>query len=160
MIVSPIQEQLFPNDVRTQQIVIMKSSTRLLATVKSGRFLTPGNPTGLTGLSTHPAPRAQLLFLYGSTLSKLAQLPEHSVYRQSAEALTRSRLEIVRAQKPEGYEQWLENVQKMIDSHPDKFGKGTKPEELAIEPRSTSEEDDRDLNWNGQEMYVFRRSRT
>ncbi|KAL8896946.1 MAG: hypothetical protein Q9207_007466, partial [Kuettlingeria erythrocarpa] len=56
----------------------LTTTRRLLAAVKPERFLTPGNPTGLTGLLTHPAPRTQLLYLYSATLAKLARLPAHS----------------------------------------------------------------------------------
>ncbi|KAG9622147.1 hypothetical protein KCU64_g20939, partial [Aureobasidium melanogenum] len=65
----------------------MRASSRLLA--QASRFLTPGAPTGLTGVLTHAAPRSTLLYLYNSTLDKLKQFPEHSVYRQSTEALTK-----------------------------------------------------------------------
>ncbi len=97
----------------------MRSTSRLLATVKSARkYLEPNTPTGLTGLSTHPAPRPALIYTYRQTLKKLEQIPKSSVYRQSTEALTKQRLEIVEAQKPEGYEKWLERVRKQIEANP------------------------------------------
>ncbi|KAK5237710.1 hypothetical protein LTR99_000331 [Exophiala xenobiotica] len=97
----------------------MRSTSRLLATVKSAtKFLEPNTPTGLTGLPTHPAPRPALIWTYRETLKKLGQIPKSSVYRQSTEALTKQRLEIVEAQKPEGYEQWLERVRKQIAANP------------------------------------------
>lgn len=97
----------------------MRSTSRLLATVKSARkYLEPNTPTGLTGLSTHPAPRPALIYTYRQTLKKLGQIPKSSVYRQSTEALTKQRLEIVEAQKPEGYEKWLERVRKQIEANP------------------------------------------
>jgi len=97
----------------------MRSTSRLLATVKSAtKFLEPNTPTGLTGLPTHPAPRPALIWTYRETLKKLGQIPKSSVYRQSTEALTKQRLEIVEAQKPEGYEQWLVRVRKQIEANP------------------------------------------
>ena len=61
--------------------------TRLLRTAKW--------PTGITGLAHHPQPRNQLLGVYTATLESLQGIPEHSVYRQSVEALTKERLKIV-----------------------------------------------------------------
>lgn len=96
----------------------MRATTRLLATAK---YLSPGAPTGLTGVLTHSAPRSTLLYLYSSTLDKLKKFPEHSVYRQSVEALTKHRLSIVENVKPEGFEQWQERVRKVVESNPQAF---------------------------------------
>ena len=52
-------------------------------------------PTGITGLRQHPQPRNQLLGVYTATLESLKDIPEHSVYRQSVEALTKERMKIV-----------------------------------------------------------------
>jgi len=52
-------------------------------------------PTGITGLRHHPQPRNQLLGTYLATLDSLKEIPEHSVYRQSVEALTKERMKIV-----------------------------------------------------------------
>jgi NADH dehydrogenase (ubiquinone) 1 alpha subcomplex subunit 5 len=73
----------------------MRASARLLT-----RYLEAGRPTGLTGLLTHPAPRAALLSIYGTTLDKLKAIPETSVYRQSVEALTKHRMAIVEGMVP------------------------------------------------------------
>ncbi|ODV67781.1 NADH-ubiquinone oxidoreductase [Hyphopichia burtonii NRRL Y-1933] len=55
-----------------------------------------GYPTGLTGLYQHPNPRPALISLYNHTLKVLNQkYPQQSVYRQSVEALTRNRLNVV-----------------------------------------------------------------
>lgn len=55
-----------------------------------------GYPTGLAGLYQHPNPRPALISLYNYTLNYLQKnFPEHSVYRQSVEAMTKSRLKIV-----------------------------------------------------------------
>ncbi|KAK4992722.1 hypothetical protein LTR50_000845 [Elasticomyces elasticus] len=94
----------------------MKSTIRLYAA--ASRFLEPGAPTGLTGVFTHPSPRSTLLYLYSTTLSKLAQLPQSSVYRQSTEALTKHRLSIVQATKPEGLSAWQDRVKAQIESDP------------------------------------------
>lgn len=127
----------------------MKSSSRLLAAVKSERFLTPGNPTGLTGLLTHPAPRSQLIYLYSSTLDKLSKIPEYSVYRQSAEAITKQRLDIVDNTKPPGYEEWVQRAQQRINDHPNVFGKDRHPSSIFSLAQMTEEKDPRDISWDG-----------
>jgi len=110
----------------------MRLTSRLLATAK---YLSPGAPTGLTGVYTHPAPRTTLLYLYTNTLDKLKQFPEHSVYRQSVEALTKHRLSIVESVKPSGLEQWQNSVRQTIESHPQAFRQipaSTNPKEVNI----------------------------
>ncbi|KAF2196504.1 NADH-ubiquinone oxidoreductase 29.9 kd subunit precursor [Delitschia confertaspora ATCC 74209] len=96
----------------------MRAASRLLASVKPGQLLQPGTPTGLCGLRTHPSPRSTLLYLYNSTLEKLSQLPENSVYRQSTEALTKHRLKIIEATKPKGWDQWQERLGMILDEDP------------------------------------------
>lgn len=97
----------------------MRPSTRLYATVKSAaRYLEANTPTGLTGLPTHPSPRPALLYTYNKTLEKLRQLPKSSVYRQSCEALTKHRLQIVQDALPPGYEEWLQRTKQLIESDP------------------------------------------
>ncbi|KAF8539552.1 ETC complex I subunit conserved region-domain-containing protein [Trichophaea hybrida] len=81
----------------------MRASLRLLTA-----RLPPFTPTGITGLLTHPHPRPTLIALYNHTLNVLSTLPPHSVYRQSAENLTKQRLEIVKAVKPQGWEAFLQ----------------------------------------------------
>ena len=55
-----------------------------------------GNPTGLTGILTHPNPRPALIELYRSTLGFLDdKFPEESVYKKSTLNFTKKRLEIV-----------------------------------------------------------------
>ncbi|EEH20627.1 hypothetical protein PABG_02858 [Paracoccidioides brasiliensis Pb03] len=105
----------------------MRSTQRLLADVKSARFLQPHAPTGLTGLATHPRPRQALLILYTNTLNKLKQIPGSSVYRQATEALTQQRLKIVESTKPPGYDKWLQEVQEKITANPDLVKKITTP---------------------------------
>jgi NADH dehydrogenase (ubiquinone) 1 alpha subcomplex subunit 5 len=99
----------------------MRLTSRLLAAVKPARYLESGTPTGLTGLFTHAAPRSTLIYLYSSTLDKLKQLPESSVYCQSTEALTKHRLKIISSVIPAGYEEWAEKAKKIIDEHPEVF---------------------------------------
>ncbi|KAI4244270.1 MAG: hypothetical protein LQ352_006856 [Teloschistes flavicans] len=130
----------------------MKSSARLLATVKPERFLTPGNPTGLTGLLTHPAPRTQLLYYYSSTLQKLSKFPEHSVYRQSTEAITKQRYDIVAAIKPAGYEEWAQRAQKTVDKHPEVFGKGADVRDVFLPAQLTQYKNPLDVEWDGRNL--------
>jgi NADH dehydrogenase (ubiquinone) 1 alpha subcomplex subunit 5 len=92
----------------------MRAAARLFASVKPGQFLEAGAPTGLTGLVTHPSPRSTLLHHYTSTLDKLKQIPESSVYRQSTEALTRHRLNIVNESKPKGWDDWQERIRQQV----------------------------------------------
>ncbi|KZF25321.1 hypothetical protein L228DRAFT_244132 [Xylona heveae TC161] len=99
----------------------MRATTRLLATLKPARYLEPNSPTGLTGLFTHPTPRSTLLYLYSATLDKLQSMPESCVYRQSTEALTKHRLQIVESVKPPGYETWLAKINKEMETHPEVF---------------------------------------
>ena len=102
----------------------MRNTLRLLAVVKPGRYLEAGNPTGLTGLFTHPAPRSTLLYLYGATLDKLQAFPDHSVYRQSTEALTKHRMKIIESIKPEGYDEWAKKAAEKIEKYPEAFQPG------------------------------------
>lgn len=102
----------------------MRPAARLLAAVqKPVRYLEPGAPTGLTGLPTHASPRSTLLYVYNNTLEKLKFFPEHSVYRQSTEALTRHRLSVIENVKPAGLEEWQTRIQKITDAHPEAFRK-------------------------------------
>ena len=53
--------------------------------------------TGLTGLKVHPNPLPTLIETYRSTLTQLSSIPQTSVYRQSVEALTQRKLNIVQS---------------------------------------------------------------
>jgi NADH dehydrogenase (ubiquinone) 1 alpha subcomplex subunit 5 len=100
----------------------MRATLRLFAAVRpAARYLEPGAPTGLTGLATHPSPRSTLLYLYTSTLDKLKAVPDHSVYRQSVEALTKHRMALVEDVVPPGYADWAAKAQKLLTEHPDEF---------------------------------------
>jgi len=99
----------------------MRRTCRLLASAKPARYLEANTPTGLTGLFTHPAPRSTLIYLYSSTLDKLKEFPEHSLYRQSTEALTKHRMSIIGAVVPEGYEEWSAKAKKIIAENPEVF---------------------------------------
>ncbi len=136
----------------------MRASLRLLAQAK---YLTPGTPTGLTGLFTHPAPRSALLYLYSSTLDKLAQLPKESVYRTATEALTKQRLQIVESVLPEGFAEWQARTRKIVESHPDVFAengeyrlgkhvKENKQGHIFITSRNERELDVLEDEWNGE----------
>ena len=96
----------------------MRPTLRLLASIQKGaQYLEPGTPTGLAGLLTAASPRHRLLFLYNDTLTKLQRLPEHSVYRQSTEALTRHRLSIIERTVPSGLQEWEGSVKQKVDDH-------------------------------------------
>ena len=140
----------------------MRTAIRLLASVKPGRYLEAGNPTGLTGLFTHEAPRSALLYVYSSTLDKLKAFPESSAYRQSVEAITRHRLRIVEAIKPEGYEEWAGRAAKEIAAHPEVFntlpGRGKNYQQSLHDGRKfilttpQREEDERVEEWDGEKV--------
>ena len=99
----------------------MRSSLRLLAKVQPGRLLESNAPTGITGLLNHPHPRPTLIYTYNQVLSKLQSVPESSVYRQSTEATTRSRLKVVQDTIPAGYEEWQARVQAQIAKDPEAY---------------------------------------
>lgn len=103
----------------------MRAAIRLLADVKP-KYLEAGAPTGITGLLTHPSPRSTLLSVYSQTLDRLKQFPKHSVYRQSTEALTRHRLNIIGSIKPAGWDEWAERANEKIKQHPKAFAGGSK----------------------------------
>ena len=102
----------------------MRHTLRLLAEVKPGRYLEAGNPTGLTGLFTHPAPRTALLYTYATILNKLQDLPDYSVYRQSTEALTKHRMNIIHSIKPKGYDEWAAKAKEKREKYPEAFKPG------------------------------------
>nr|POE87987.1 nadh-ubiquinone oxidoreductase 29.9 kda subunit, mitochondrial [Quercus suber] len=99
----------------------MRVTTRLFAAVRSSQFLEPGAPTGLTGLLTHASPRSTLLYLYNSTLERLQQFPESSVYRQSTEALTKHRMRIIEETRPSGLSEWQARVKDTLEKYPKAF---------------------------------------
>lgn len=130
----------------------MRSTLRLLANIKP-RYLEPFAPTGLTGLLTHPSPRPTLIFLYQSTLEKLKHFPESSVYRQSTEALTRHRLQIVESTKPPGFEEWLERVRKTVGAEPERFASlRLRDGSYAASQQSDGSENPRGEEWNGESV--------
>lgn len=133
----------------------MRSTLRLLASVKPARYLEPFAPTGLTGLQTHPSPRPTLIYLYTSTLQKLKAFPESSVYRQSTEALTRHRLQIIESTKPPGFDAWLERVKKTVGAEPERFvslrqADGTYAGAL----RDDNSDNPRGEEWDGEKLEV------
>jgi NADH dehydrogenase (ubiquinone) 1 alpha subcomplex subunit 5 len=138
----------------------MRPTTRLWATVNKAksRTLAPGQPTGLTGLLTHPAPRSTLIYLYSNTLDKLQQIPESSVYRQATEALTKKRLAIIKAVKPEGYDAWNERIQFDLA----KLDDGSEADNLTYDGQRfvltqmyVKQKDDRKNEYQGRTPFAF-----
>lgn len=130
----------------------MRATLRLLANVKP-RYLEPFTPTGITGLVTHPSPRPTLIYLYRSTLSKLSEFPESSVYRQSTEALTRQRLQIVESTKPPGYDEWLERVKKTVGAEPERFASlRVEDGSYAAKQESDGSDNLRGEDWDGESL--------
>ncbi|KAH3915516.1 hypothetical protein HBI56_149250 [Parastagonospora nodorum] len=136
----------------------MRAAARLFASVKPGQFLEAGAPTGLTGLLTHPSPRSTLLHHYTSTLDKLKQIPESSVYRQSTEALTKHRLAIVEQSKPAGWEEWEDKIKAQMEKDPGlvKLIKHTSGGATLVLPR-VQEVDERSTmaEWDGEVVQSF-----
>ena len=129
----------------------MRAALRLLADVKSvpSQVLESGAPTGLTGLYTHPSPRSTLLYLYNQTLQKLQHFPDYSVYRQSAEALTKHRQSIIEEIKPAGLSEWAERARKKIAENPKAFRGATQIGDSTYYHTST-EEVPEDQEWDGE----------
>lgn len=146
----------------------MRRTLRQLAAVKPSRYLEAGAPTGLTGLFTHPSPRSSLIYLYSSTLDKLSQFPESSLYRQSTEALTKHRLSIISAAVPEGHAEWSAKAKKTIAEHPEVFNtpaggtphdenkhvKVTKGGRQFVVSKTEKEVDDTREEWDSEEDTV------
>lgn len=109
----------------------MRGTLRLFASVKPVRYLEAGAPTGLTGLRTNASPRSTLLYLYHRTLDKLADIPETSLYRQSVEAVTKHRLALVQATKPDGYDAWAAKAKATIEQHPEQFTDNIQPKDVS-----------------------------
>lgn len=155
-----IPTQISPDHPRT-----MRQTFRLFAAVKPvARYLEPGAPTGLTGLLTNPSPRSTLLYLYNSTLEKLQAVPETSVYRQSVEAVTKSRMAAVESVKPAGLAEWTAKVQELLKKHPDHFNVTSRPTEngtfaaglkkngqFFVIRTTKPEVDERIQEWDGEE---------
>lgn len=139
---------------------------RMLASVKPERFLEAGNPTGLTGLFTHPSPRSTLLYLYSATLEKLKAFPEHSVYRQSTEALTKHRHNVVDSVKPPGYNEWTKRAEEkvaefssvLMDQGQSRHRLDTIGESIYVITEHPRETDEREIEWDGEEESSSRRS--
>ena len=141
----------------------MRATLSRMAGVKPSRYLTPGSKTGLAGIYTHESPRSALLFLYSTTLDKIKAAPEQSVYRQSVEAVTKHRMAIVEAVKPEGYAEWQDRINKLVKEYPDHFAATAKTRRdgnasWSVERNGTSFiilkrprlVDDRHREWDGE----------
>ncbi|CAM1511122.1 Fc.00g086350.m01.CDS01 [Cosmosporella sp. VM-42] len=107
----PIHDETSPIDLAS-----MRPTARVFA-----RYLEAGTPTGLTGLWTHATPRSTLLYLYGTTLSKLQTIPETSMYRQSVEAVTKHRMGLVEQVVPPGYDEWAVKAKELVNKHQAQF---------------------------------------
>lgn len=142
----------------------MRPAFRLLAAVRQAtptpRTLVPNAPTGLTGLRTHPSPRSTLIYLYSNILSKLEQMPEHSVYRQATTAITKQRLAIVEAVKPEGYDSWSSRMTHELHDLVDQMTDAQKSQLLQYDGKTFVKttmwkrpRDDRDIEWDGEVLW-------
>lgn len=131
----------------------MRAALRLLANVKP-RYLEAYAPTGLTGLYTHPSPRPSLIYIYHQTLERLKSFPESSAYRQSVEATTRHRLNIIESKIPPGFEAWQERVNKLLAAEPERFASIKRPAGPFAYVGKPSEpegyDDPRGLSWDGE----------
>lgn len=135
----------------------MRAALRLFASVKPGQFLEAGTPTGLTGLSTHPSPRSALLYHYRATLDKLKQIPESSVYRQSTEALTKHRLQIIEKSKPRGWNEWEERVKLLIAEDPTLYNilETSQGQTVLVKPQPEADERAKAAEWDGEKVESF-----
>jgi NADH dehydrogenase (ubiquinone) 1 alpha subcomplex subunit 5 len=136
----------------------MRAASRLFAAVKPGQYLEAGAPTGLTGLHTHPSPRSTLLYHYTSTLTKLKQVPESSVYRQSVEGLTRHRLRIIEESKPKGWDQWQQTIGAQIADDPEHFHTIANESGVAVMLPKVDNKDygqNRKAEWDGEKPVSF-----
>ena len=61
------------------------------------QFLRTKRSTNIAGLEIHPDPLPELESTYTQTLRVLKTMPESAVFRQSSEAVTQQRLDIVKA---------------------------------------------------------------
>ncbi|KAL6711034.1 hypothetical protein ACN47E_006909 [Coniothyrium glycines] len=135
----------------------MRAAARLLASVKPGQLLEAGNPTGLTGLLTHPSPRSALIYHYTSTLDKLKQIPESSVYRQSTEALTKHRLAIIEQSKPKGWDEWQQKLSLQVDEDPEAYDivKTSRGRTVVLRPQREVDERSKRAEWDGEAVQQF-----
>jgi NADH dehydrogenase (ubiquinone) 1 alpha subcomplex subunit 5 len=100
------------------------------------------------------------MYLYSTTLMKLQQIPESSVYRQSVEALTKKRLAIVEAQTAPGHYAWLDTMRYRITEFQEKqkaAGLETMAENLKYEGNEfylaslgSREIDEREVEWDDE----------
>jgi NADH dehydrogenase (ubiquinone) 1 alpha subcomplex subunit 5 len=85
--------------VVTRRLLIATTmwATRRLLQAAASSSRNGKTSTGLFGLAVHPRPLPHLLSVYSSTLSDLAGLPPTAVYRQATEALTKHRIDVIKA---------------------------------------------------------------
>lgn len=135
----------------------MRAATRLFASIKPSQFLEAGAPTGLTGLLTHPSPRSTLLYHYHSTLDKLKQIPESSVYRQSTEALTRHRLKVIEESTPSGWNAWQDKIKSQIAEDPGLIAvvETSGGNSIVLPKQQQVDERDKAAEWDGEAVQSF-----
>jgi NADH dehydrogenase (ubiquinone) 1 alpha subcomplex subunit 5 len=54
-------------------------------------------------------------------LSRLQNIPESSLYRQSVEAVTKHRMSLVEAQTPPGYDEWAVKAKQLVGKSSEQF---------------------------------------
>lgn len=78
------------------------------------------------------------------------------MYRQSTEALTKHRLQIIESVKPEGYEAWEHRIQEQVKQNPEAFNTASAMvHELSDKRKFVSaslpqEVDEREEEWDGE----------
>ena len=77
----------------TKAVRFVPSAMRASAATK---FMRTKRTTNIAGLEIHPDPLPELVSTYTHTLNVLKGLPESAVFRQSSEAVTQQRLDIVK----------------------------------------------------------------
>ncbi|GAA5995174.1 hypothetical protein JCM5350_001859 [Sporobolomyces pararoseus] len=100
---------------------MFRATRRLLAAAPSAnQAATPSASlrtkvsTGIAGYSVHPEPLRALTETYQGTLTLLQQIPASAVYRQSAESITKERLEVIKSIGGQGTEQEIEAIEAKI----------------------------------------------
>ena len=129
------------------------------------KYLTPGNPTGLTGVLTHPSPRTELIALYTATLAKLSRFPSSSAYRNATEALTAHRLAQAESLIPAGWDEWKTKADSLLQKYPNLFKVHSPSKQYVrydaggkvfISEQFVEEEDPDEVEFEGQGLPTMR----
>ena len=72
------------------------------------------------------------------------------MYRQSTEAITKQRFDVVNSVQPPGYEEWAQRAQRHVDDNPEVFGKGRDVRKVYVPARLVSSVAEYDMEWNGK----------